>query len=251
MKYFRCGSPRAVACMMLIVAMLVAGERVNAAAQLWGSPAVVADIELATMRGGVMLPDGLNVDIGIDIQTQVNGVLALHTVLSTAAPANDQLRVFSGGPPPASLQNTQISLGTGPLPTLVINRSGASSTLLTSVAPLTPSVVVLNAPTNSWPQYPAETRVNVTANGLPMPTAFGSAQIERTGNTTAVTLMGDGLTIQHLLGDATGVVIANQLNNQTIQSTTVIDVDLHGAWPSISNAMFSVGNLAIAAARRF
>jgi hypothetical protein len=232
----------------LILLCMVEGTA-NAITPGW-DVAVVSEAELTSMRGGVALPDGLNLDIGIDVQTQVNGRLVLHTVLSTAAPAAAQLRVFTGGPAPSN-SGARADLGIPDPPTLLLNRSGSSTTLLPGGMAGNPNVLVLNAPTNTWPQYPDEKQLNVVANGSPVSTANGSVEVQRTGGNTSVTLTGDGLTIQHLLGNSTGVAVTNQLNNQTIQSMTVVDVDLHGAWPAAANAMFNVGNLAIAAARRF
>lgn len=221
----------------------------GAAATPWDKSLVVSNPELRSMRGRVLLPDGLDLDIGIDIQTEVNGVLVLHSVLSTAAPAGQSLRVFTGGAIPSNGGSTAVNLASA-APMLTLDRSGASTTLTTTSAPLTPTVVVLNAPTNVWPQYPDETQLNVTPNGPPVQTANGTVQVQQTGNDTAVVLNGNGLTVQQLFGDPTGTLVTNQQNNQAIQTTTVVDVDLHGTWPAITNAMFNIGNLAIAAARR-
>jgi hypothetical protein len=215
----------------------------------WAHSAPVADRELTDMRGGVMLPDGLDVDIGIDIQTQLNGVIVLHTVLSTAAPAAQALRVYVGGAAPSNAGATAVTVG-ATTPMLTLNRTGADTTLITTTSPLNPTVLVLNEPSNVWPQYPDETPLNVSPNGPAVQTANGSVQIQQTGDNTAVTLSGTGLMVTHLLGDPTGAVVANQLNNQSIQSTTVVGVDLHGMWPATANAMFNVGNLALSSVRR-
>jgi hypothetical protein len=220
-----------------------------AGASPWRNCAAVTDEELTNMRGGVLLPDGLDVDIGIDIQTEVNGVLVLHTVLSTAAPSAQALRVFVGGTAPSNGGSTKAALNTVP-PMLTLDRSGASTTLVTSAAPLNPTIVVLNAPTNVWPQYPDETQLNVVPNGPAVQTPNGNVQVQQAGANTAVTLTGNGITVSQLLGDATGTVVSNQLNNQSIQSMTVVDVDLHGSWPAIANAMFNIGKIAVSAVRR-
>jgi hypothetical protein len=200
------------------------------------------------MRGGVLLPDGLDVDIGIDIQTQVNGVLVLHTVLSTADPGQ-ALRVYSGGTAPANAGATTVTLNAGG-PVLTLNRTGSATTLQTPSTPLNPTVLVVSAPTSIWPQYPNENQVGVTPNGPPVQTANGAIQEQQSGNNTSVTLSSPGLSVAQLVGDSLGTVVTNQLDNQTIQSTTVVDVDLHGTWPATANALFNVGNLALAAVRR-
>lgn len=236
-------------CVAAPLTIAVLGRNCLASESPWRNCVAVTDDELTDMRGGVLLPDGLDVDIGIDIQTEVDGVLVLHTVLSTAAPAAQALRVFVGGAAPSNAGSTTVALGSA-TPMLTLDRSGASTTLVTSTAPLSPTVLVLNAPTNVWPQYPDETQLNVVPNGPPVQTSNGSVQIQQAGDNSAVTLMGNGITVSHLLGDATGALVSNQLNNQSIQSMTVVDVDLHGTWPAIANVMFNVGNIAVSAVRK-
>jgi hypothetical protein len=55
----------------------------------------VPDQDLQTMRGGMALPDGLTVNLGVDIQTMINGELALHTSYQSDGP-NAGIRVNAG-----------------------------------------------------------------------------------------------------------------------------------------------------------
>ena len=67
----------------LAALLIVATAPVSA--QVLSQPAL-PDTELAKMRGGIALPGGANVAIGIVIDTQVDGALALRTVFSTETP---------------------------------------------------------------------------------------------------------------------------------------------------------------------
>lgn len=64
------------------------------ASAAFAQPAV-SDGELAQMRGGMDLPNGLTVNIGVDIQTMVDGQLALQTIYQSDGP-NTGLQIKSG-----------------------------------------------------------------------------------------------------------------------------------------------------------
>lgn len=151
-----------------------------------------SDAALATMRGGTLLPNGLNVTIGIDIQTRVNGELAVHTVLSSDASAVQALQVSSGDP------------GQAP----------------------------------------------ITVDAAALATTHGALGFSRDQRGAVVTLRSDTLVVQHLLGAATGVVVANTADNRSIDTVTTIGIELEGAWPVATNAMFSIGAIAADAAAR-
>lgn len=57
---------------------------------------IVTDAELANLRGGFTI-GGLNIALGADIKTFLNGQLALHTVMSWDDQAITQTHVISGG----------------------------------------------------------------------------------------------------------------------------------------------------------
>lgn len=218
----------------------------------FASDSRASDISLDSMRGGVLLPNGLDVAIGIDIQTRVNGELALHTVLSTEAPNPYGLRVLVDGnesePMPAGVT---VQPQASPGQVLIIDRRGAGTTLMPSRT-WTPgtSVRVVNAPREVWPAYAGESELDVAAGGPAVATDLGNVRVDRDDAGATVTLSSDTLVVQHLLGQATGVVVANTANDQSIDTISAIDVDLQGAWPIITNAIFAVGAIAADAAAR-
>jgi hypothetical protein len=59
----------------------------------------VPDGELAGMRGGMALPGGLTLDLGVDIRTMVDGELALRSVYRSDGPdAGLHVSTGLGGP---------------------------------------------------------------------------------------------------------------------------------------------------------
>jgi hypothetical protein len=131
----------------------------------------VSDAELDSLRGGMVMPNGMDVEIGVDIQTLVDGELLLHTSLSVGG----VVYVYTG---------------------------------------------------------------------------TGQAQQLRDERGSTVTVSGDDLTVQHLVGRNTGIVIANTADNRAIDTLASIDIDLKGAWPVAANAMFVVNGIAADAAAR-
>ncbi|RYF05639.1 MAG: hypothetical protein EOO77_28175, partial [Oxalobacteraceae bacterium] len=126
---------------MLLAIALLAAE----ISTLASNPAPVPDRELATMRGGVLLPNGLNVAVGIDIQTRIDGVLALHTIYTSEQP-NPGIRVYTDGTnsPATAPTTTTVTTGTsGMVPTVLVGRSPTGTTITTSTlnAPMTVNVV--------------------------------------------------------------------------------------------------------------
>lgn len=60
----------------------------------------VPDGELAGMRGGMALPGGLTLALGVDIRTMVDGQLALRSVYQSDGPdAGLHVSTGAGGPP--------------------------------------------------------------------------------------------------------------------------------------------------------
>jgi hypothetical protein len=233
-------------CAGLVTLMAVLSAPVSAAML---QAQALSNEQLATLRGGVLLPNGLDISIGIDIQTLVNGQLALHTVLSTEAPTPFGLRVLNGGSASSMPPTVTIPAAAQSSPLLVLDRqSGSSSVAPTSASGPNTTIHVLNAPTDTWPRYPDENTVPVSPNGPSVTTPFGTVQITQDSRGAVVSLSDPTLLVQHLVGEASGVTVANTANNQVVQTQSAIDVDVHGAWPAIANALFRVNNVATNAA---
>jgi hypothetical protein len=230
--------------------LMLAWPATGAAADL--SPYVgtaLPETALADLRGGILLPNGLDVALGFDLRTLVDGQLALHTVLSTEGPAPNRLRVLVGdagetmpvGVPVDHLQPVQ--------PELVLDRRGGT-TLYVSTAgkPVAPVVNILNAPREVWPAYSGETEIQPTVDGAPVPTALGLVTRTEQEFGSVVTLSGDSLLVQHLIGQATGVAVVNAANDRRIDTISTVDVDLKGAWVPVANGLFGVNAIVADAA---
>jgi len=79
---------------------------------------IVPDATLARMRGGVLLPNGITLTLGIDIQTRVDGTLVLHSIYNSDGP-DAGIRVFTDGKDspraaPGTITVLAISCGVAP-----------------------------------------------------------------------------------------------------------------------------------------
>ncbi|UZK67767.1 hypothetical protein [Sphingomonas sp. M1-B02] len=207
----------------------------------------VPDTLLAQMRGGVELPNGLNVAIGIDIQTRVDGVLVLHTVYTSDGP-NAGIRVFTNGtnqvplPPGATTVRTSSS---GGIPIVTVDRSPAGTTIVPGRSINASNVNVVNSGPETWPSGQGETPVPVTANGPSVAAAPGAFRIETSDTGAAVILASPSLEIRQLVGSATGIVVANAADNRSIETVSAINVELQGVSPQLLAGAFAAQRMAV------
>lgn len=204
--------------------------------------AAVADNELAAMRGGVRLPNGLDVSVGITLETRIDGQLALRSVAGT----DGSVQVFSGGPA-AMTAKAAPGRSTPAAPTITINRSGAGTVIAPALA--TPNVSV---GVTRGPAAPATggTPIALEANGAAVATGFGSLRLEKTAQGSAVVLSDPTLLVRQLIGTATGVVVANTADNRAIDTTASINVDLRNATALVGSNLLAIDTIAADAAAR-
>ena len=188
-----------------------------AVAHPFGAP--VADSALATMRGGIRLPDGTDVAIGVAIETQVNGVVALRTQFSTLQPG---VQVFAGGRPAATGGAAAGGVAT---PIVGYDRNAAGTTI--TVAPVSTPVVLNIGGGGSLPAVPG-TALAIQPNAAPVATALGNVSLRQMSGGFTAELTGNGFDIRQMIGQATGAVVQNTVNNQSISTATWISIDLHG-----------------------
>jgi hypothetical protein len=186
--------------LLLAAAAQVGGPiTVTAAPSLFQSPRV-PDRELAKMRGGLNLPNGFDVSFAVDLQTRINGVLALHTSYASDGPSAG-LHVYGVGGGDAAGNTTATP-----------SRSAPTSLTITN-----------NPVTGSAPPGGA---LPVVANGAPVQTAAGTYSLSQNDRGNVVTYDAAGIQVQQLVGQATGVAIANTANNRSIDTSTTVNVDL-------------------------
>jgi hypothetical protein len=213
----------------------------------------VADEVLAAMRGGVALPNGLNIAIGIDIQTRVDGLLALHTIYATDGP-DAGVRVFTDGAAPSIVPPGTIAVKTGGSdgsPEITVSRAPTGSTVDVSTPSAPTRVNILSGMPSTWQTAAGQTPVPVTENGPAVSTPAGNIALVTNDRGAVVTLDAPMLRIQQIVGEAAGVIIANTANDRTIDTISSVNLDLQGLSPELL-AGLSMGDqlaLAVASAR--
>lgn len=206
---------------LLLPALLMTSPAL-ASSPLLDSHVRVSDADLATMRGGIRLPSGADVAVGIAIETQVNGTLALRTQYSTE---QSGVRVYAGGP---ALVQSDVSEESPPTPTIIYDRNAAGSTV--TVASSQPALNVSMAPSGVLPPAPGEA-LPVAVDGRAVPTSLGNISLSQSASGFTTTLASPTLLVQQLIGNATGVVVANTANDQVINTQTWVSVDIQGFVP--------------------
>lgn len=186
------------------------GCNAAAAASPFGAAAPVSDAALERARGGFILPNGMDVSIGIQIDTHVDGQLALRTVLSVVDMTRSELTVYTSTPP----------------------------------ATLTPSSVEPGPPT------PPVQSLELVPNGPRIATDLGSLRLETTGPRSAVILSAPALELQHLVGAATGVLVANTADNAVIDTIATVNLELHNSTVPIGNTLLRIETIALDAVGR-
>lgn len=188
----------------------------------------IADGELDRIRGGFVLPNGMDVAVGISIETLVNGILALRTELTA-----------TGGAPPA------VFIGTGGVPVA----SGAEGAPAIRTSDGTMIRVSEGAPRRAA-EASDQQRVELTSNGPAALTPMGSLQLMQGDSGSTVVLQGDSLELRHMIGRFTGSIVANTANDRTIDTVVTVNVDLQGSTIPLGNAILRLESIAVDAASR-
>lgn len=213
---------------------------------------VVADAALATMRGGLALPNGLNVAIGIDIQTRIDGLLALHTIYASEG-ALPGVRVFTDGLDPVPLAPatlTVTSRGTVGVPLLIVDRSPTGTTIVPTAATSAETVNLVNGDPSTWLSSEGQIQIPVTSNGPPVASQAGPVRLTTDERGAVVTLQAPMAEIRHLIGQTTGVVIANTADDRRIDTVSSVNVDLQGISPALLAGIFVAQRAVLAAFTR-
>lgn len=208
---------------------------------------IVKDAELARMRGGMLLPNGLTVSVGIDIQTRVNGLLALHTVYANEGPAAG-VRVFYDGANPVPLApatRTISASATAGTPTLIVDRSATGTTVLPSTATPATTVNLVSGDPSTWLSGEGQTQVALQPGGPAVATPNGNISLANTDTGSVVTLQTPTLLVRQLVGQATGITVANTANNQTIDTVSSVNVDVQGLSPELLSSTFAAERAAL------
>lgn len=206
----------------------------------------VPDRVLAEMRGGILLDNGLNIAIGLDIQTRVDGLLLLHTVYASDGPTSG-LRVYTDGTSgpriaPGTL-TVNVPGGNGGA-AVSVDRSAAGTTISLDDPSESAQVNLVNAEPGQWLNANGQKLVPVSEGSPPVSEGPGTFNVAVQDRGTVVTLDTASLQIRHLIGQATGVVIANTANDRSIDTISSVNVELQGISPALLSGLFTADQLA-------
>lgn len=183
----------------------------------------VAHEALETMRGGFALPGGLDVSIAVQSDTAVNGALVLRTQF-LASSGSPTLTVF--GRTDASAASTAAPVSSG-------------RTVTVGVQP-----AALGAPAGL-------TQLNLAPGGVQAVTEGTVSLAAGDGPANRVTYSQHGLDVTHLTGQAFGAVAANSLDSVSIDTATIVNIDIRGATVlNMGSSMARIDTLALDAAAR-
>ena len=219
---------------------------VNAPHDVFPAVVRVPDRALARMRGGLRLPDGLDIGIGIDIQTRLNGALILHTIYSSDGP-NAGIKVYTDGTNAVSSTPATVSVttaATAGAPTIIVDRAPTGTTVAAQVQSVPVSLNLVQGAPSTWLDGSGQNMVPVTPNGPAVSSEGNDIKLTSDAQGAVVTLDAPGLEIQHLVGQATGVVIANTGNDRVIDTVSSINVNLQGISPVLMSGLFTANRIA-------
>jgi hypothetical protein len=173
----------------------------------------VSDAALADMRGGFELPNGMNISIGIQIDTMVNGSTVLRTLLSGTDAS--KVQVYTTGP----------SIATG--------ADNAGKGL---------SVNVVSSPTLDGAAANGQA-LALMPNGASLVTSSGTVRLVQSNGQSTVLLDGNGLSLQHMIGALTGALVANQASNRSIDTNVTVNLSVQNSAIPTSTMLIRLDNL--------
>lgn len=213
----------------------------------WGeldSPPV-SDDELASMRGGFELPNGVALAMSITSDTHIDGHLVLRTVLTVDDSAH--VAVFgrqgaSNDEPSQTIATSQPMTAATGVSVIFDRRSGLQSVTPTFGVSSGTNVTVSSAPQDA--ATAGLTHLALVADGAPIATDDGLVTLTTTSTGSQVTLHGDQLGVAHLVGQNIATAIVNSANDRTIDTVTNVSIDLSGAAAySYGSAMLQIDSM--------
>lgn len=211
--------------------------------------APVSDTDLKSQRGGIRLPNGIDVALSVQTQTAVDGHIVLRTVF-TLDDGPAQFSVFTPRPGEIVKLDIDRSQGGGP-------GTGPGTGTVTSVTYDAQNGIQISR----MMQGPVVATTGIVDNGndvqaglqdvtgrTAVQTDNGLVRHRHVAGNRIADLTADDLTIAHFAGHAFGSAIANMGNDRTIDTHTVISIGLDNVNPQlIGSTMLRVEGLGIAA----
>lgn len=202
------------------------------------TPPPVPDPELAEMRGGFRLPNGVDVAITVDTRTAVDGAVVLQTIFR-ADQGRPTLAVYTPKPGETATLPRPAGSGAGTPNAPVITYDSRSGIQVAQTATMPSSVIFSGRGSNG----------GTAGAGLEAAPAGSVVEAVR-GGVRTVEVARDDLTITHFAGNAFGSAIANMASDRTIDTQTSIAIDLRNAGPDVvGSSLLRVEGVALEAAR--
>lgn len=187
---------------------------------------IVPDGNLGDVRGGFLLPNGMDIGLGITVDTLVDGRLALSTVMTVDNAAN--LSIYTGGNMRRQTTTTEFRVPGPNSPTLFRITQDESPSL------------------DGGGKQP----IAISPNGAPVATPLGTVQLSQSDTQSTVVFAGEGLELRHMIGAVTGALVANTANNRVIDTMVTVNLDIrHSAIP-VGAMMLGLDTLLAGAAAR-
>ena len=210
------------------------------------------DPVLAEQRGGLRLPNGLDIALAVQTQTSVNGAIVLRTdfqvdkgpaTTTVYVPRSGQIVAAQAG---AGQGGAGTATGSAGAPSIAFdNRNGLQVTPGSGALPV--SVSGNGAAAGGASPVPAGLAI-VSPATVAM-TDNGQVTQDIQGGVRTVQLNGADLTVTHLTGNAFGSAITNSGSDRAIDTQTAVSIDIHNAGPDmLGSAMFRAQDMALDAA---
>ena len=204
--------------------------------------AALPDDVLAEQRGGIRLPNGIDVALSIDTVTALDGNVVLQTVtrIAEGAPVVTAYAPAEGEPI-ALPTNGQPAPGAAPSVTYD-PRTGVT---VTASVPMVQLKLTSENRNGAPAVIPGLQAVDL---GEPASTPNGAVHTVRNGGMAGVELHGADFSIMHLTGSALGATILNTGNDRAIDTRTTLSIDLRNAGPDVlGSAMLRVEDIGVLA----
>lgn len=216
---------RPLALVLGAVAVTTAAQAAFAQTAPFEGAPVVTDATLADTSGGFLLPNGMDVRLGITIDTLIDGRPVLSTVLTLDDASH--LMVYTGGDV----------------------KQQATGTAFLVPGPNGPALVRI-AQDTSFARGAGGQPIAVVPNGGPIQTNWGAVRLEQSDAQSTVFLAGEGIDLRHMIGTATGALVANTANDRVIDTMVTIDIDVRNSAIPTGAMMLRLDALLAGAATR-
>lgn len=211
---------------------------------------VVEDAVLAEQRGGIRLPNGIDVSLSIETVTAIDGRIVLQTItrITEGSPVVTAYTPEDGTPVPLAQQdNAAVGPQQHAAPRVTYDRQNGLT--VTTNMPVVP-VTITSGEGGNAPNPPGLRAIDLTGSAT---TPHGIVQLRDDGGIGGVELQGTDIRILHLTQSALGSAIANTGSDRAIDTYTTVSIDLRNAGPEVlGSAMLRVDDVALGAlASRF